>query len=86
MKEMRLIYCAAGFAEGTKGLWSRLRLPNDCGDLLLSSFFVLDQIGFLMENFLYMEAMANENHATDKFWLTVLASLNQLKGLAVGYL
>jgi len=45
-----------------------------------------DQIGFLMENFLYMEAMANENHATNKFWLTVLASLNQLKGLAEGYL
>ena len=45
-----------------------------------------DQIGFLVENFLYMEAMANENHATDKFWLMVQASLNQLKGLAVGYL
>jgi len=45
-----------------------------------------DQIGFLVENFLYMEAMANENHATDKFWLMVQASLNQLKGLAEGYL
>ena len=45
-----------------------------------------DQIGFLMENFLYMKAMANENHATDKFWLMVQASLNQLKGLAEGYL
>jgi len=61
MKEMRLIYCAAGFAEGTQGLWSRLRLPNDCGDLLFSS--------------------------SSSCWpLTVQASLNQLKGLAVGYL
>jgi len=34
MEEMLLIYRAAGFAEGTQGLWSRLRLPNDCGDLL----------------------------------------------------
>ena len=79
------VYRAAGFAEGTLACQG---ISDSYPNMFYSNFEGPPPaaiVGFIVENYLYMERMAAEAHAADAFWFSIKSTLEQLHGIAEGY-
>ena len=79
------VYRAAGFAEGTLACQG---ISDSYPNMFYSNFEGPPPaaiVGFIVENYLYMERMAAEAHAADAFWFSIKSTLEQLHGIAEGF-
>ena len=84
-EEIIKVYRAAGFAEGTLACQG---ISDSYPNMFYSNFEGPPPaaiVGFIVENYLYMERMAAEAHAADAFWFSIKSTLEQLHGIAEGY-